>query len=162
MRTNISTVLCCKLLLPKRIPNRFYSSSEHWMQKEIPETAEGNMHLFSVALPATRRFWFFCVVTIQHHYTCKKNTLPACFLEVSTAHVKLALMKSQSLFWENTVHIVRFNNRLNYRPVAVLQTKLMDVTSLLDSGWQNSIDSSQWCIVTGYGRALEKLKASFT
>lgn len=158
MRANVSTLLCCKLVLPKRTPSWFYWSSEHWMQEEISETAEGNMYLFSVALSTTRRFWFFFfVVSTQHHYTC---ITPACFLEVSNACVKLALMKSQSLFRENTVHIVSFNNSLKNRPVAVLQTKLMDINSLLDSGSQNSIDSSQWCIDTGYGRALEKLKTS--
>lgn len=104
--------------------------------------------------------WVFFVDPTQRHYTRKK--IPVCFLEVSNAHMKLALMKSQRSFWENTVHIVRFRNRLNYRPVVALQTKLMDVTSLLDSGSHNSIDSGQWCIITDYGRALEKLKASFT
>lgn len=159
MRANVSTLLCCKLVLPKRTPSWFYWSSEHWIQEEIPETAEGNMYLFSVALSATRRFWFFFCgsnSTSLH----MQNNIPACFLEVSNACVKLALMKSQSLFRENTVHIVRFNNRLKNRPVAVLQTKLMDINSLLDSGSQNSTDSSQWCIDTGYGRALEKLKTS--
>lgn len=97
------------------------------------------------------------MVPTQHHYT-RKNNIPACFLEVSNACVKLALMKSQGLFWANTVYIVRFNNRLNYRPAAVLQTKLTDVTFLVDTGSQNSIDLSQWWIGTGYGRALEKLK----
>lgn len=103
---------------------------------------------------------FFCGPDSTSLYM--QNNIPACFLEVPNACVKLALIKPQSLFWENTVHIVGFNNRLNYRPAAVLQTKLTDITSLLDSGSQNSIDLHQWCIDTGYGRALEKLKSSLT
>lgn len=161
MRANVSTLLCCKWVLPKKTPSWFYWSSEHWMQEEISETAEGNMYLLSVAFPATRRFWyFFCGPDSTSLHM--QNNIPACFLEVPNACVKLALIKPQSLCWENTVHIVRFNNRLNYRPAAVLQTKLTDITSLLDSGSQNSIDLHQWCIDTGYGKALEKLKASFT
>lgn len=40
--------------------------------------------------------WVFFVDPTQRHYTRKK--IPACFLEVSNAHMKLALMKSQRSF----------------------------------------------------------------
>lgn len=75
-------------------------------------------------------------------------------------------MKSRSLILrkKHCPNTVRFNNRLNDRPVAVLQTKLTNVTSLLDSGSQNSTDSSQQCIDTGLWKSkfhrIEKLKAS--
>lgn len=147
---------CCQ----KRLPADFTDHQNTECRRKYLKLQRATCTCFQLPSLQQEGFDFFCGPDSTSLHM--QNNIPACFLKVPNACVKLALIKPQSLFWENTVQIVRFNNRLNYRPAAVLQTKLTDITSLLDSGSQNSIDLHQWCIDTGYGRALEKLKTSFT
>lgn len=148
-------------MLQNQFPSHF-ADTTMVNAREKTSNCRGSHELFFSCPSSHEVLGCFLWISTQYTYRSQNYNLQSCFQEACNGNLKLALKKSQSLFRENILNIVSRDSTSDWitDSASALQSKSSEINSFLDSSCLISIKSSQWCILIGYGRAIQNQKPS--